>query len=269
MPEPLLSCAHETICHCTAIRICGEHAPRDPVNWTAALAGAIVATIITRARSPWAPIIGALLGAFLIERLFPQFRQTPVPKFTEPLFELGAGIAKVDGEVSVREVAMANQWMQRLGLNAQQNARATAAFERGRAETWRYQSACDSLRTFTHEQPDLRLMVLKMLADMAAVDGHPGAHQLLDAIAERMNVTRATWEGFASGDTHAADYAELEVAADASDAEIKASYRSLIARHHPDRLAPGASAAQRRAAGDKTSRLNDAYARLQRARGMH
>jgi curved DNA-binding protein CbpA len=42
-----------------------------------------------------------------------------------------------------------------------------------------------------------------------------------------------------------------------------------VARHHPDRLPPNASAAARRAAGDKTSRLNAAYERIRRARGLN
>ena len=114
-------------------------------------------------------------------------------------------------------------------------------------------------------------MVLKLLADIAAVDAQPAAQALLDAIAERINVARPTWDSFRTGasDTQlAADYAELQLTPAASDDEIKAAYRSLVARHHPDRLPPGASAAVRRAASDKTSKLNAAYARIQRARGL-
>ena len=239
------------------------------MNWKAGLAGAIVGLIITRARTPWGPVIGALLGVLLLERLFPQFREAPVAKFTEPLFELAGGVAKADGEVTRREVEAANDWMRRLQLDKAQTARAVAAFERGRVDGWNHTGACDSLRTFTHDQPELRLMLLKMLGDVAAVDGHAASQQLLDRIAERLNIAKPTWDGFRAGDKHAADYAELEVAVDASDVEIKNSYRSLIARHHPDRLAPGASAAARRAADEKTSRLNAAYERIQRSRGMN
>lgn len=241
------------------------------MNWKAGFVGAVVATIITRARSPWAPVIGGVLGVLLLERLFPQLREAPTARFTEPLFELAGGVAAADGAVSEGEVAMAEQWMQRLQLKAAQKARAVAAFNRGRDTAWRIHGACDSLRTFTHEQNDLRLMLLSMLADVAAVDGHASAQALLDAIAERLNVAKPTWQSFRRGSAaakFAADFAELEVGAEASDAEIKTSYRTLIARHHPDRLPPTSSAAARRAASDKTSRLNAAYERIQRARGM-
>ncbi len=236
------------------------------------MVGAIVGTLLTRARTPWGPLIGGLLGALLLERVFPQLRAAPKAGFTEPLFELAGGIAKADGRVSEAEVAAAGDWMQRLQLDEAQRRRAIAAFDRGRAPAWRFEPACDSLRTFTHEQHELRLMVLKLLGDIAAVEGQTPAQALLDAIAARLNVAKPTWDSFRAGSRDAklaVDYAELHVTAEASDDDIKASYRSLVARHHPDRLPPDASAAARRAAGEKTSKLNAAYARIQRARGLH
>ncbi len=242
------------------------------MKWQPALIGAIVGIIFTRARTPWGPIIGALLGALLLERLFPQLRERPAPKFTEPLFELAGGIARADGNVSEREVTATHDWMRRLELDKKRTAVAVAAFERGRVEGWRYPAACDSLRTFTHDEPELRLVLLKMLGEIAAIDAHPASQALLDAIAERLNVAKPTWESFRAGSANAkqaADYAELELTESASDADVKTGYRSLIARHHPDRLPPEASAAARRAAGEKTSKLNAAYERIQRARGMN
>lgn len=242
------------------------------MNWKAAFVGALVGTIITRARTPWGPVVGGVLGALLLERLFPQLREKPKAAFTEPLFELAGGIAKADGQVSESEVAAASDWMDRLELDTAMRKRAIAAFDRGRAEGWRFESACDSLRTYTHEQSELRLMVLKLLGDVAAVEAHATSQALLDAIAERMNVARPTWDSFRAGTRNAklaADYAELQVTPDASDDEVKAAYRALVARHHPDRLPPETSAAARRAASDKTSKINAAYARIQRARGLN
>lgn len=250
----------------------GRGAREGAMNWKPALIGAIVGTLVTRARTPWGPVLGGLLGALFLERLFPQLREMPKAAFTEPLFELAGGVAKADGSVSEAEVAATTQWFERFDLDAAMRKRAIAAFERGRADGWRHEPACDSLRTYTHEQPELRLMVLKLLGDIAAIESRAAAQALLDAIAERINVARPTWEGFrSSGATAklAADYAELQVAPTASDDEVKAAYRGLVARHHPDRLPPEASAAARRAAGDKTSKLNAAYARIQRARGLN
>lgn len=242
------------------------------MNWKPAFVGAVVGTIITRARTPWGPVIGGVLGALFLERLFPQLRDAPKAAFTEPLFELAGGLAKADGRVSEAEIATATIWMERLDLDAPMRKRSITAFDRGRAEAWRFESACDSLRSYTHDQPELRLMVLKLLADIAAVDAHASSQTLLDAIAERLNVARPTWDSFRAGAREtrlAADYAELQITPDASDDAVKAAYRALVARHHPDRLPPDASAAARRAASDKTSMLNAAYERIQRARGLH
>lgn len=241
------------------------------MNWRTALAGAIVATIVTRARSPWAPVIGAVLGALFIERLFPQFREQPKAAFTEPLFELAGGIAKADGHVSEAEIATATGWMDTLNLNAAQRKRAIAAFDLGRVAGWRFEPACDSLRTFTHAEQDLRMMVLKWLSDLAAVDAQPAARALLDAIAERLNIPQATWNSFQSTGSDrelAKAYALLDLSPNASDDAVKSAYRAQVARHHPDRLSPSATPEQRRAADERTSRINAAYARIQRARGL-
>ena len=115
-------------------------------------------------------------------------------------------------------------------------------------------------------------MVLQLLGEIAAVDAHASSQSLLDAIAARLNVAKPTWDSFRAGSRDAklaADYAELQLTPSASDDEVKSAYRSLVARHHPDRLPPQASAAARRAAGDKTSKINAAYARIQRARGLN
>lgn len=266
----LLSCAHDAFCPSAATGAtrsrCGD------MNLKPALIGAIVGAIVTRARTPWGPVVGGVLGALLLERLFPQLREMPKAAFTEPLFELAGGIAKADGEVSEVEVAMATQWFDRLGLDAVLRKRAIAAFERGRTEGWRFEPACDSLRTYTHREQDLRLMVLTLLADLAAVDAHAKARAMLEAIAERINVARPTLDGLLDGERMArlaADYAELQVSTDASDEEVKAAYRTLVARHHPDRLPHTANAAARRAASERTASINAAYARIQRARGMN
>ncbi|HQW81294.1 MAG: DnaJ domain-containing protein [Rhodanobacteraceae bacterium] len=243
------------------------------MNWKPGFVGAVVGTLLTRARTPWGPVIGGILGALFLERLFPQLRDAPKAAFTEPMFELAGGLAKADGHVSEAEIAMATSWMERFNLDAAMRKRSIAAFERGRHAVWRYEPACDSLRSYTHDQSELRLMVLKLLAEIAAVDAHASAQALLDAIAERLNVARPTWDGFRAAAAHApklaADYAVLQVTPEASDDEVKAAYRTLVARHHPDRLPPDASAAARRTASDKTSKLNAAYERIQRARGQH
>lgn len=60
-------------------------------------------------------------------------------------------------------------------------------------------------------------------------------------------------------------YAELGVAADASDADVARAYRRLITRYHPDKVA-GATDDLRQQAASRASRINAAYDRIQKLR---
>jgi DnaJ like chaperone protein len=67
----------------------------------------------------------------------------------------------------------------------------------------------------------------------------------------------------------AAAYAELEVGAGSSDAEIVKAYRRQMSRHHPDKLvAHGLPESMAQVAKEKTQRIQEAYEAIRAARGM-
>jgi DnaJ like chaperone protein len=64
-------------------------------------------------------------------------------------------------------------------------------------------------------------------------------------------------------------YEVLEVPANASDAEVKRSYRRLMSRNHPDKLvARGLPESMLEVAKQKTQAIQAAYERVREARGM-
>ncbi len=64
-------------------------------------------------------------------------------------------------------------------------------------------------------------------------------------------------------------YAELEVDASISDAELVKAYRRQMSRHHPDKLvANGLPESMAQMAKEKTQRIQEAYEALRAARGM-
>jgi DnaJ like chaperone protein len=67
----------------------------------------------------------------------------------------------------------------------------------------------------------------------------------------------------------AASYAELEVNAGCSDAEVTKAYRRQMSRHHPDKLvANGLPESMAQVAKEKTQRIQEAYETIRTARGM-
>jgi len=67
----------------------------------------------------------------------------------------------------------------------------------------------------------------------------------------------------------ASSYAELEIAATASDQEVVKAYRRQMSRHHPDKLvANGLPESMAQIAKEKTQRIQEAYEAIRAARGM-
>ena len=65
-----------------------------------------------------------------------------------------------------------------------------------------------------------------------------------------------------------AAYRTLEVKPRVSNEELRATYRRLMNRHHPDKLGPDATPAQRDAAHRRARDIQQAYARLRQRRGF-
>jgi DnaJ like chaperone protein len=64
-------------------------------------------------------------------------------------------------------------------------------------------------------------------------------------------------------------YAMLNVSADATDKEVKQSYRRLMSQHHPDKLvAKGLPEEMMKLATRKTDEIRKAYERIKEVRGM-
>ena len=69
------------------------------------------------------------------------------------------------------------------------------------------------------------------------------------------------------GDSLEDAYKVLEIEPTASDEEVRKAYRSLVLKHHPDRVATLGEDI-RKAAEEKLQLINDAKERIFKARGM-
>lgn len=245
------------------------------MNWRNALIGAIVGFFILKSS------IGALLGALLAQWFGPRWpdqRPTAVPpRLIDPFFALAGALAKADGRVSGAEVAATERWMQRLGLDPAGRRRAIQAFDNGKSAAFDPRAAAMELARFGLVRLDIKLILLGALDQIAKADGdmHPAAAELHTRIVAWLEVpeqlwrqTRGGFDGKPSAAAGTSDYAVLGLTIAASDAELRRRYRQLLARHHPDKLARDASAADRAAAEEKTRNLIAAFERIKSARGM-
>lgn len=116
-----------------------------------------------------------------------------------------------------------------------------------------------------------RLQLLDFLAGIARSDGNvaPEEVEALREVAGAMGLSAGEVDSMLSlrGDSLEEAYKVLEVPPSATDAEVRAAYRRLALKHHPDRVATLGDDV-RRAAEEKLQQINNAKDRVYKARGM-
>ena len=116
-----------------------------------------------------------------------------------------------------------------------------------------------------------RLQLLSFLAQIARSDGNVCAAEIdaLKEVAQSMQLSAKEVESMLnlSGNSLEEAYKVLEVAPTATDDEVRAAYRRLALKHHPDRVATLGEDI-RKAAEEKFQSINNAKERIYKARGM-
>jgi DnaJ like chaperone protein len=122
--------------------------------------------------------------------------------------------------------------------------------------------------TLPYEQ---RLQLLAFLCGIAKADGtvSPDEVEALKEVAQYMQMAEAEVNSLLNlgGDSLEDAYKVLEVSPDATDQEVRAAYRSLALKHHPDKVATLGDDVKR-AAEKKFQQINSAKEKIYKARGM-
>lgn len=116
-----------------------------------------------------------------------------------------------------------------------------------------------------------RLQLLSFLVKIAQCDGSVCAAEV-DALKEVSQAMALSDQELGSlmslrSDSLEDAYKVLEISSSATDAEVRAAYRSLALKHHPDRVATLGEDI-RKAAEEKFQQINAAKERIYKARGM-
>lgn len=208
--------------------------------------------------------------------------------FTVGVVVLGAKMAKVDGQVTRREI---DAFKRVFSIPPQQEAQLGALFDHAKRDAGGYEAyAAQLARVFRH-RPAVLEELLTGLILIAAADGDgiaPVEEQFLRDIARLFGFSAYEFGLIAarSGKFHARNnhangnasprpdaddpYQILGVTVDSAPAAIKAAYRTLIREHHPDKLvAAGMPPEFVAVATEKMKRINAAYDQICRAKGMN
>ena len=130
-------------------------------------------------------------------------------------------------------------------------------------------SCCRQLRDTVPEAQ--RLQILSLLAMLAKADGHVATEEVnvLREITVELGLTEAELNSMLGlGSTTLADaYAVLEIQPTATDDEVRAAYKRLVVKHHPDRVATLGDDV-RAAAEKKLKQINEARDIIYEARDI-
>tara|TARA_B100001179_G_scaffold233171_1_gene229874 strand:+ start:13325 stop:14116 length:792 start_codon:yes stop_codon:yes gene_type:complete len=248
------------------------------IRWIAAILG------YTFFRFPGA-ILGFIIGSLLdntlssssksgggYERVFrtgsTRDRVSPAD-FELNLLSLASLVIKADGTVNQRELDYVRQYF----VQAYGRERANATFRLFndviKKRQVSAQHICQLLRN--RMRYESRLQVLHFLFSIANADGTVSTSEvnMIQQIAGFLQVQRQDFESikamfFKNPDSA---YKILEVSPEASNNEIKAAYRTMVKKYHPDKLQHMDEAYQK-GAQEKFQKVQEAYEQLQAERGF-
>jgi DnaJ like chaperone protein len=218
---------------------------------------------------PVGAVLGALAGHFLIDRGVEAQGGDPGITFTIAVIALAAKMAKADGVVSDEEVEAFDRIF-RVPPDEQANVR--RFFDLARQDTAGFEAYAGQIARLYAGNPAVLEDILDGLFEIAKADGvlHPGESTFLERVAEIFGFSPGEFRRIRASHfpPDAADpYVVLGVGYDASDEEIKRTYRLLVRENHPDSLiARGVPDDFVRLATDKLAAINNAYEKIEAER---
>jgi DnaJ like chaperone protein len=215
--------------------------------------------------------------------------------FFTATFSVMGHIAKADGVVTKEEIALAQQLMAQMQLNAEQKKTAISLFNQGKEADFPLNDLLEQFRQECHRRKNLLRMFIEIQIQAAYADGAMAQSErsLLLNISQQLGFSRLEFDHldsliraanqFGSSGPHyrqthpAADsaqqlkaaYALLDIPASSSDSEVKKGYRRMMNRHHPDKLvAKGLPPEMIKIATEKTQEIKQAYELIKSSRGL-
>lgn len=223
--------------------------------------------------------------------------------FVDSLMQLTAVVVKADQRMLKSELDFVKSYLVK-NLGTAEAQRAILKLRDYLNEDIDYQTVCANIRHNASIQE--RLLIIQFLLGLAQADGNIDSSEMtiIQQIAQAMGISTTDFEalkamflgyayrsgfggygygnaGYGSGNYSSGssanynnfsniddDYKILEITADASDDEVKKAYRKAAMKHHPDKVSHLGEDV-RKAAEEKFAKVNEAYNRIKKSRGMN
>jgi len=251
---------------------------------------------------PIGAIIGFFIGSFLDQSVNknnsfrtngagPGFnwhwRQAFSQPFVRGVFVLMGYLAKADGRITSNEITIASNVMTQLRLTDEQRHKAMRWFYDGKNQQFDPTEVLQKLKFY--RQPPFMRILLTCLTNIAYANGAPSVAQqrILKEICAKLEIPEPQAQQQYSysqyshqySDNHhyssprknslSEDYDIMGLKADADVATVRKTYRRLMNKFHPDKLASkGASEKELKAANEKIYKIRSAYENVMQSKGV-
>ncbi|MCU7801293.1 MAG: co-chaperone DjlA [gamma proteobacterium symbiont of Lucinoma myriamae] len=258
--------------------------------WGKFLGGAVGFTM----GGPLGLLIGGVIGHKLVDKpLQGSDNELTQAAFFSATFSIMGHIAKADGHVTKDEIAMAQQIMEHMKLDAEQKRAAIELFNKGKQTDFDLDGVLAQFKQVAHRRTTLLQMFLEIQLHAALADGKiDSAEQLIiNKIAQQLGFSTRHIEqltalvhsnlglgsnryNYGQAESHKSQaellkeaYEMLGVKRSANDAEVKKAYRRLMNQHHPDKLvSKGLPEEMIQMATEKTQQIKAAYEMIKDSR---
>lgn len=251
----------------------------------------------------WGALFGYFIGSLISNwvgggssrRSASNFHQISQAEFIDMLMQLTAAVMQADNKMLKSELDYVKTYLvNNIGVNKAQEAILKLRDYLNQPSD--LQDVCQQIKDNTSIQE--RILILQFLFGLAQADGNIDATEInvIRHIALSIGIPSSTFEalksmfvgysyssgygygyGYGSGSSSSSsssyhdlsdDYRILEVSPDASNDEVKKAYRKAAIKHHPDKVSHLGEEV-RKAAEEKFSKVNEAYERIKKSRGMN
>tara|TARA_B110000967_G_scaffold86746_1_gene89354 strand:+ start:402 stop:1181 length:780 start_codon:yes stop_codon:yes gene_type:complete len=173
--------------------------------------------------------------------------------FLETTFLLMGKLAKVDGHISKDEVNHVEDFIQKMGMSAENRQEAISQFKLGSDTNFHIDATLNNFMENCGKTLHLKQVLLMYLIVMAAADGQVDSQEevFLKQVANRLGYSDSEFRQMldmvlnqshfgqdspVSASSIEGAYKAIGVTAEQTDQEIKRAYRKLMSQYHPDKL---------------------------------
>jgi len=221
---------------------------------------------------PIGGVLGFVVGSVLDQKGEPQAateRRTTRGDFAVSLLVLVAAVMKADGKVLKSELDYVRSYFVQSFGEAQARQAMLMLRDILNQEIPLRDVAIQIKQRLDYSS---RLQLLHFLYGISHADGkvHPKEVEVIRAIADYMGVSAKDIDSIQSmfyEDTDSS-YKILEIDRSATDEEVKKAYRKMATKYHPDKVSY-LGEEFRSAAKEKFQKLNEAYEKIKKERGMN